>query len=162
MARTAHGGHKRSRWSPAHSTPALLISIAALVIATAGTAIGAARYLISSSGQIKPGTIVGANVHRGTLTAANLAPSALRRLHPSIKVVRNIGTIPAGGTASVSASCPGGAQATGGGFGNDGPLVIESRPQPTEGTPTGWIVTAQNTTVVPAAQQQSVYAICSG
>ena len=138
-----------------------MISILALIVACAGTAL-AAGYLITSPSQIRPGTIVGSNIHRGTVTAANLAPSAIKRLRPTLTVVRTVGKIPAStGMASVKATCPRGQQATGGGFGNDGPTVVESRPEPRSGTPRGWLVTAFNTSLPPADQPQSVYVVCA-
>ena len=138
-------------------SPALVISILALLVACAGTAVGAARYLITSSKQIKPGAI----------SIRNLSASAIAQLRATAParstVVKATGTIPVGSAGtSVAARCPAGQQATGGGFGNDGPLVLESRPDPTSGTPTGWVVTAANSSVTPAEQTQNAYAVCAG
>jgi hypothetical protein len=145
-------------------SPALVISIVALIVACAGTAAGATRYLISSPKQIKPGTITGRDLHDGTIGASKLAASAIARSRINHTVVSYVGTIPAGSTGtSVRANCPVGTQATGGGYGNDGPTVIESRPDPKTGTATGWLVTAVNSTLLPAADQpQSVYVVCAG
>jgi hypothetical protein len=134
-------------------SPALVISILALLVASAGTAVAATHYLITSSKQIKPGAI---SIH-------NLSPATIAQLHASHTVVKYLGTIPSGSVGtSIKVTCPAGQQATGGGFGNDGPSVIESRPDPATGTPTAWVVSAANNTLVPPADQtQSVYVVCS-
>jgi hypothetical protein len=145
-------------------SPALVISIVALIVACAGTAAGATRYLISSPKQVKPGAITGSDLHDGTIGASKLAASAIARLHVNHTVVSFVGTVPAGSTGtSVRANCPAGTQATGGGYGFDGPTVFESRPDPKTGTPTGWLVIASNSTLLPPADQpQSVYVVCAG
>jgi hypothetical protein len=145
-------------------SPAVVISILALIVASAGTAAGATRYLISSPTQVKPGTITGGDLHDGTIGASKLAPSAIARLHVNHTVVSFVGTVPPGSTnTSVRVNCPAGTQATGGGYGNDGPTVSESRPDPKTGAPTGWVVTAANSTLLPPADQpQSVYVVCAG
>jgi hypothetical protein len=133
-------------------SPALPIAIAALLLASAGTAIGAGHYLITSAGQIKPGAI----------SLRDLSPAAIAKLRAAHTVVKTSGTIPANSPgSSVRASCPRGQQATGGGFGNDGPVVLESRPDPETGTPTAWSVTASNLTVPPVDQTQTVYVVCA-
>jgi hypothetical protein len=143
-------------------TPALVISVVALIVACAGTAVGATRYLITSPKQVKPGSITGAALRNGTITTGKLAGSTIAKLRATRTVVSFTGTVPASSTGTtVKVSCPSGQQASGGGYGNDGPTVLESRPDPKTGTPTSWVVTALNTTLVPAAQKQSVYVICA-
>jgi hypothetical protein len=57
-------------------SPALVISVIALVLATAGTAT-AAKLLITSSSQIKKGSVNGGDVADGSLTARDIRPQAL-------------------------------------------------------------------------------------
>src|SRR4051794_41887701 len=52
-------------------SPALVVSIVALVMSCSGTAV-AARYLITSSKQIKNGAVTGADVRNGSLTLKDL------------------------------------------------------------------------------------------
>jgi hypothetical protein len=56
-------------------SPALVVSIIALVVACAGTAVAAT--LITSSSQIKNGTIRGVDLKKGTITKTQLSSSVL-------------------------------------------------------------------------------------
>ena len=56
-------------------SPALVVSIIALVVALAGTAVAAT--LITSTGQIQNGTIRGVDLHNGTITKKQLSASVL-------------------------------------------------------------------------------------
>src|SRR3954468_13817425 len=57
-------------------SPALVVSIVALVMSCGGPAV-AAHYVVSNSKQIKNGAVTGADVRNGSLTAADLAAGAL-------------------------------------------------------------------------------------
>lgn len=59
-------------------SPALVVSIVALVVALTGTAVATNRLLITSSSQIKDGAVTGRDIRKGTITSRNLS-SALRR-----------------------------------------------------------------------------------
>jgi hypothetical protein len=54
-------------------SPALAISIIALIVALSGTAVATTRLLITSSRQIKNGTISGVDLRTGTLTSKQLS-----------------------------------------------------------------------------------------
>ena len=143
-------------------TPALVISIVALIVACAGTAVGATRYLITSPKQIKPGTITGRNIHAGAISPGQLSAQSIAKFHTDHSVVSFVGTVPAGSTGTaVKVNCPAGEQATGGGYKAGDPLVIESRPDPINGTPTSWVVTAVNQAVLPGDETQTVYVVCA-
>jgi hypothetical protein len=60
-------------------SPALVVSIIALVVAMSGTAV-AAKMLVTSSSQIKNGTIRGWDIKNGTITKSKLAKSTLATL----------------------------------------------------------------------------------
>jgi len=57
-------------------SPALVVSIVALVMSTAGTAT-AAKLLISNSSQIKNGAVTGADLKDGTVTAKDVKAGAI-------------------------------------------------------------------------------------
>lgn len=63
-------------------SPALVVSIVALVVAMSGTAV-AAKMLITSSSQIKNGSIRGIDLKNGTITKSKLAGSALDAISAS-------------------------------------------------------------------------------
>jgi hypothetical protein len=150
-----------SRLRSFRPSPALAISIVALVLAATGTAT-AAHYVITRSRQIKPGAVSGRNIARGTITLRNLASSTSSGLKPSLHVETTNGTVPAGGTQTIKSNCPTGQQATGGGYGNNpNVLVLESRPDPTVGTPRGWVVTAADVALPASNENVPVYAVCS-
>src|ERR1700730_8292284 len=99
-------------------SPALVVSILALIVACAGTAAGATRYLISSPKQIKPGAITGANLRDGSVDAGKLSPAAIGRPRVNHRVISYVGTVaPGSAGTSVKVNCPIGMQATGGGYG---------------------------------------------
>lgn len=91
--------------------PALVVSIIALVVALSGTAV-AAKILITSSSQIKNGTIRGADIAKGTITKSKLSSGTLSAITGS-GVVNPNGTqaleahrlngpdVPKGGSAQV-------------------------------------------------------------
>jgi hypothetical protein len=93
-------------------SPALVISIIALVAALSGTAV-AARVLITSSAQIKNGAIHGVDLHNGTISKSKLTPATIRSLKggsgqaaptdaQAIEAHRLNGPdVPAGGSSSV-------------------------------------------------------------
>lgn len=60
-------------------SPALVVSIIALIVAMSGTAV-AARTLITSSSQIKNGTIRGVDIRSGTITKSKLSRKTVRSL----------------------------------------------------------------------------------
>lgn len=72
-------------------SPALVVSIIALVTALSGTAI-AAKLLITSSSQIKNRTVRGVDLRNGTITKRQIASSTLQSL---------AGTASPGGTAAI-------------------------------------------------------------
>jgi hypothetical protein len=74
-------------------SPALVVSIVALVVALSGTAV-AAKVLISSSAQIKNRTISGLDLKDGTITKRQIANSTLQTL---------AGDASPGGTAAIEA-----------------------------------------------------------
>src|SRR3954470_19644132 len=86
-------------------SPALVISIVALVMSCGGTA-AAARFLITSSKQIKNGAVTGADVRDGSLTARDLAAGALPRATDggaATEAYRKTGPeLPDGGSATVA------------------------------------------------------------
>ena len=89
-------------------SPALVVSIVALVMSCGGTA-AAARFLITSSKQIKNGAVTGADVRDGSLTLkdlkAGLVPTA-RATDPggvATEAYRKTGPeLPNGGSATVA------------------------------------------------------------
>ncbi|MCW2990805.1 MAG: hypothetical protein JWM73_1399 [Solirubrobacterales bacterium] len=74
-------------------SPALVVSIVALVVALSGTAV-AAKILITSSAQIKNRTISGLDLKDGAITRRQIANSTLQAL---------AGTASPGGTAAIEA-----------------------------------------------------------
>ena len=60
-------------------SPALVVSIIALIVAMSGTAV-AARALITSTSQIKNGSIRGVDIRKGTITKKRLSPATVRSL----------------------------------------------------------------------------------
>ena len=66
-------------------SPALVVSIVALVVAMSGTAV-AAKLLITSSSQIKNGTIRGVDIKKGTITKSRLSKGTLATLTGSSTV----------------------------------------------------------------------------
>lgn len=58
-------------------SPAMVVSIIALVIATAGTAGAASGILIRSSSQVAPGALSGTDLHAKTIKNGQLASSAV-------------------------------------------------------------------------------------
>jgi hypothetical protein len=69
-------------------SPALVISIVALIVALGGTAVAAGIFITSSS-QIKNGTIRGADLRKGTITKSRLAPGILGTITGSSVVTPN-------------------------------------------------------------------------
>lgn len=57
------------------ASPSLVVAIVALVAALSGTAV-AAKYMVTSSSQIKNGTIRGADIRNSTISLAKLSKSA--------------------------------------------------------------------------------------
>ena len=135
--------------------PATYIAIAALVASFAGGAV-AANYVISSPKQIKPRVITGKHVKKRTL-----GPEHLKRAPAGTTVRKVEGTIPAGGQETIKASCEKGEHATGGGYENAGPIVLSSKPEPAEGTPTAWAVEAYDGSVPPSDTKQPVFVVCA-
>lgn len=58
-------------------SPAMVVSLVALVVATSGTAI-AARILITSSSQVKNNTLTGADVKNGSLTGIDVRNGSIK------------------------------------------------------------------------------------
>lgn len=58
-------------------SPALVVSIVALVVASSGTAVAASHYLITNSKQIKNGVITGADIRNGSLTGHDIKPGSI-------------------------------------------------------------------------------------
>jgi hypothetical protein len=134
-------------------SPATYVAILALIVSLTGGAV-AATYVITSSKQIKPRVITGKHVKKGSLGPELLSGS-------SVTVRRQVGTIPAAGQEKIRASCQSGERATGGGYANAGPVVIESRPEPESGTPRAWVVEAYDASVPPSDTEQPVYVVCT-
>ena len=134
-------------------SPALVVAIIALVVSLTGGAV-AATYVITSSKQIKPRVITGKHVKKGTLRPEHFAGS-------NVTVRKVEGTIPAGGQEKIKASCQTGEKATGGGYENAGPIVLASKPDPEDGTPTAWVVEAYDGSVPPSDTKQPVYVVCT-
>ena len=90
-------------------SPALVVSIVALVMSCGGTA-AAARFLITSSKQIKNGAVTGADVRDGSLTLrdlkAGVVPTEARSADPggaASEAYRKTGPeLPSGGSATVA------------------------------------------------------------
>src|SRR6478672_9802175 len=78
-------------------SPALVVSIVALIVALGGTAV-AAKVLITSSGQIRNGAIAGVDLRDGTITKNKLSKGTIRSLTGAR-------------TSGSSIDSPGGAQA---------------------------------------------------
>jgi hypothetical protein len=136
-------------------SPATYIALVALVVSLAGGAV-AATYVITSPKQIKPRVITGKHVKKGSL-----GPELLKGGSASVTVRKAEGTIPAGGQEKVKASCQDGEKATGGGYENAGPIVLASKPDPEEGTPTAWVVEAYDGSVPPSDTKQPVFVVCT-
>jgi hypothetical protein len=66
-------------------SPALVVSIVALIVAMGGTAV-AAKVLITSSSQIKNGSIRGVDLKKGTITKSRLSKGTLASLNASSSV----------------------------------------------------------------------------
>lgn len=64
------------RYLTRRPSPALIVAIAALVVACAGTAV-AAGTLITSSRQIKTGVILGSDLHRNTVNGTRITDGSL-------------------------------------------------------------------------------------
>jgi hypothetical protein len=58
-------------------SPAMVVSIVALVVALSGTGIAATRLLVTSTSQIKDGAVTGKDIRAGTITKRNLRPGLL-------------------------------------------------------------------------------------
>jgi hypothetical protein len=78
-------------------SPALAVSVIALVVALGGTAVGAGRLLITSSSQVKNGSLTGADLKKGSITGTEIKAHSL-----SASVLRSSGT-----ASSVSPSSAG-------------------------------------------------------
>lgn len=133
----------------------MIVAVIALVVALTGSAL-AARYVITSSKQIKPHVITGKNVKKGSL-----GPELLKGGGSTVTVRKVEGTIPGGDEATIKASCQSGEKATGGGYEDAGPVVVASRPEPETGTPKAWVVKAYDASVPPSDTQQPVYVVCT-
>ena len=138
---------------PRRPSPALIVAIVALVVSLSGGAI-AATYVITSSKQIKPRVITGKHVKKGSL-----GPDVLAGSNVTVRKVE--GTIPAGGSETIKASCASGEKATGGGYEDAGPIVVASKPDPESGTPRAWVVEAYDASLTPSDTKQPVYVVCT-
>ena len=152
-------------------SPSMAVALAALTVATAGTAT-AARALLTGA-DVKNGSLTGADIRAGSLTLSNLSPAARAALRgrrgpagrpgapggfdPS-KVGYVIGpTLKANPNEAVTAiaSCPAGTKVIGGGYFSIG-RVAASAPL---GDGSGWRVVAGNDTTV--ALDVTSVAICA-
>ncbi len=66
-------------------SPALVISIVALVMSTTGSAL-AAKVIISNSSQVKKGALKGTNLASGTINATNLSKGAIAAIVKAVPV----------------------------------------------------------------------------
>ena len=85
----------------------LVISIVALVIAAAGTATAATQLLITSSKQVRAGSLNGTDIQKGSIKGSNIADNTLA---PS-KLVDSVRASLAGGASALEASRKAGPEA---------------------------------------------------
>lgn len=148
-------------------SPALIISIAALVFATAGTSLAASRYLITKTSQIKPSvrnSLKGAPGINGTNglpgPSGPAGPQGAPGPSATSKLTRatNTATIGAGQIASVTANCPPGQNAVSGGYTmNSGVAFID------DGSGSSWTVGVDNSGFTSSASVTvDVYCAASG
>jgi len=98
-------------------SPGIIVAVAVLVLATTGSAVGAA---LVTGKQVKNGTLTGADVQDGSLSAADLRGSAVG-VGRTVEALGPVVPTAPGGTgeatvASSKAECPAGTVVTGGGF----------------------------------------------
>lgn len=58
-------------------SPAMILAVAALVVACAGGAVAASSVLVTTSRQIKPGVILGSDLHRNTVNGTRITDGSL-------------------------------------------------------------------------------------
>ena len=166
-------------------SPALLVAIVALVVASAGTAT-AASLVIRNSGQIKNGAVRSADLANSKgVKVADLTPQARAALRgvpgPAGSVsgtVTRISTVTLadGGGTSTTAQCQAAEKLVGGGarLGNTDvdssdlhlhssrPAIASGAPPAEGAAPTGWRAFAWNVAGGPNADiELAVYAICA-
>src|SRR5262249_48898226 len=78
----------------------LVISIVALVIAAAGTATAATQLLITSSKQVRAGSLNGTDIQKGAIKGTNIADNTVA----ASKLVDTVRTQLAGGASALEAS----------------------------------------------------------
>src|SRR4051812_34304122 len=93
-------GRNAMRKRSVRPSPAMVVACVALFVALGGTTLAAAGYVISSNGQVGPGTIAGhnpppgdhVNIVHGSIAAADLAQGAViaGRLAPNSVSTANI------------------------------------------------------------------------
>src|SRR4051794_30948907 len=153
-------------------TPSLILSVLALVLATAG---GATASALITGAQIKNASLTGSDVKNGSLTAADFNRKALRRLRgprgvagapgapgavvATVEAVSDTATLNPSATGqnerTVKAECPAGTVVTGGGWDGDERILISYAKM--EGN--GFTVTGTNITSATVGLQAQ--AICA-
>lgn len=150
-------------------SPAIAVSIVALVVASTGSA--AAGTLVTTK-MLKNNSVTTQKVKNGTLGLADLAPS-LRTAVQSPRVINNTAVVntrvitgpdvyaPAGEVTSAIVACPAGTHPTGGGFFSSIAQTGLSMPAGTSVDPqgTGWAVAVDNTSGTDVTI--NAYAICA-
>jgi hypothetical protein len=106
----------RNGTKPRRPTPALVVSIVALVVACGGSAVAASHYIITSSTQVKNGAITGADVRDGSLRGGDLADGTIT----GAKIKK--GSVPS--SALAGATAPGQTSATEA-FRKTGPVLTQ-------------------------------------
>jgi hypothetical protein len=168
-------------------SPAMLVAVAALVAALAGTAVAGVATISKLSGKERklvakiarkeadkritkraPGLSVASAGTAASTNTANTANTAAQL--GKVTVVRQTGSVENGAGGSVDAFCPAGTQAIGGGGRADDfnePRLLASRPTRAGGEPpgngesfTGWRVSVLNDSGVTV--QPEVWAVCVG
>ncbi len=102
-------------------SPSMAVALAALVVATVGSAT-AARSLFTGA-DVKDGSLTGADIRAGSLTVRNLSPAARARLTPSPGLAGQPGASGAAGASGVRGAVgASGARGTDGATGATGPV----------------------------------------
>jgi len=99
-------------------SPALVVSIVALIVALGGTAVATTRLLITSSGQIKNGSIAGVDLRSGTLTSRELS-------HHLLSKIVDKGSTSSSGTSAIEAHRLAGPALTAGGKATIATLTLQ-------------------------------------
>ena len=130
-------------------SPSMAVAFLALLVALGGTSYAVVQLPRGSVGnaQLKRNAVTTSKVKNGSLLRRDFRGGRLPRGRRGPAGPRgpagatDVTVFSATGNGSVTASCPAGQRATGGGASLDPQgfgILIDSRPEPATGTPTGW------------------------